>query len=126
MEKNRTIFEEFQTGLLQPHVKIHRGMMVKPKMVFVYFRRFHLPSSRGTQNPLHVPTEESFLLPLKHIDVTRTTDTTLDVMSEKHFEDYWNVDGERELSDAWTGFARFIVLNEKPPDGFSWSGERLT
>ena len=33
---------------------------------------------------------------------------------------------ERELSDAWTGFTRFIVLNETPPDGYIWSGERLT
>ena len=41
-------------------------------------------------------------------------------------DDYWTVDGERELSDAWTGFTRFIVLNEKPPDRFLWSGERLT
>ena len=32
---------------------------------------------------LYVPTEESFPIPLKYIDVTRTTDTTLDVMSEK-------------------------------------------
>ena len=23
---------------------------------------------------------------------------------------------ERELSDAWTGFTRFILLNERPPD----------
>ena len=37
---------------------------------------------------LYVPTEESFLVPLKYIDVTRTTDTTLDVMSEKRIEDY--------------------------------------
>ena len=75
---------------------------------------------------LYVPTEESFPIPLKNIDVTRITDTTLDVMSEKRIEDYWNVDGERELSDAWTGFTRFIVLNEKPPDGYTWSGKRLT
>ena len=47
---------------------------------------------------LYVPREESFPLPLKYSDVTRTTDTTLDMMSEKHIEDY--VDGERELSDA--------------------------
>ena len=32
---------------------------------------------------LHVPREESFPTPLKHIDVTRTTDTSLDVMLEK-------------------------------------------
>ena len=33
---------------------------------------------------------------------------------------------ERELSDASTGFTRFIVLNEKPPDAYTSSGERLT
>ena len=43
-------------------------------------------------------------------------------MLEKHIDDYLNVDGNRELSDAWTGFTRFIVLNEKQ----TWSGERLT
>ena len=51
-----------------------------------------------------MPTEESFPVPLEYIDVTRTTNTTLDVMSEKLIGDYWNVDGERELSDGWTGF----------------------
>ena len=71
---------------------------------------------------LYVPREESIPVPLKHIDVTRTTDTTLDVMSKKHIEDYWNIDGEKELSDAWTGFTRFIALNEKPPDGYTRSG----
>ena len=75
---------------------------------------------------LCVPTEESFLIPLKYIDVTRTTDTTLDVMLEKQIEDCWNVDGDRELSDMWTGFTRFTILSEKPPDGKTWSGERLT
>ena len=44
------------------------------------------------------------------------SDTTLDVMSEKHIEDYWNVDGEREWSDAWTGFTTFMLLNEKQLD----------
>ena len=47
-------------------------------------------------------------------------------MLEKQIEDYWNVDGEEELSDAWTGFTRFTLLNEKPPDGYTWSDERLT
>ena len=81
----------------------------------VYPRRFHLPSSRGTPSQT-VP----------DIDVARTTDTTLDVMSEKHIEDYWNVDGDGELSDALKGFTRFIVLTERPLDGFTWSGRRLT
>ena len=67
------------------------------------------------QVKLHMPTEGSFPIPLKYIDVTRTTDTTLDVMWEKQIEDYWNVDGERELSDACAGFTRFTILSEKPP-----------
>ena len=60
---------------------------------------------------LHMPQEESFPIPMKYIDVNRTTYTSLDVLLEKQIEDYWNVDGERELSDAWTGFTRFILLN---------------
>ena len=36
------------------------------------------------------------------------------------------MDGDRELSDAWTGFTWFIILNERPPEGFTWSGGRLT
>ena len=42
---------------------------------------------------LYVPTEESFLIPLKCIDVTTTTVTKLDVLSVKHVEDDWNGDG---------------------------------
>ena len=53
-------------------------------------------------------------------------DSSLDVLMEKHIEDYLNVNEERELSDAWTGFTRFVLLNERPPDGYTWSGERLT
>ena len=48
------------------------------------------------------------------------------VLLEKNIDDYWNVDGDRELSDMWTGFTRFTVLNEKPPDGYKWSRGRLT
>ena len=56
---------------------------------------------------LYMPKEESFPTPTKCIDVTRTTHTSLDVMMEKHIEDNWNVDEERELTDASTGFTRF-------------------
>ena len=38
-----------------------------------------------------MPNEESFPMPLKKIDVTRTTDTTLEVMLEKSIDDYWNI-----------------------------------
>ena len=69
-----------------------------------------------------MPKEESFPIPMKYIDVTRTAHTSLDVLLEKQIDDYWNVDGERELSDAWTGFTRFMLLNERPPNGYAWSG----
>ena len=44
---------------------------------------------------LYVPTEESFPISLIYIVVTRTTNTTLDVMLEKSVDDGWNVDGDR-------------------------------
>ena len=65
---------------------------------------------------LYSPREESFPIPLKYIDVSRTT----------HTNDYWNIDGSRDLSDLWTVFTQFTLLEEKPPDGHMLSGERLT
>ena len=53
---------------------------------------------------LYSPREESFPIPLKYIDVSRTTHTNLDVKQEKRIDDYWNIDGSRDLSDPWTGF----------------------
>ena len=75
---------------------------------------------------LYSPREESFPIPLKYIDVTRTTHTNLDVKQEKRIDDYWNIDGSRDLSDPWTGFTQFTLLDEKAPDGYTWSGRRLT
>ena len=50
---------------------------------------------------LYSPKEESFPIPLKYIDVSRTTHTNLDVKQEKHIDDYWNIDDSRDLSDPW-------------------------
>ena len=75
---------------------------------------------------LYSPREESFPIPLKYIDVTRTTHTNWDVKQEKRIGDYWNIDGSRDLSDPWTGFTQFTLLEEKAPDGKMWSRERPT
>ena len=75
---------------------------------------------------LYSPREESFPIPLKYIDVSRTTHTNLDVKQEKRIDDYWNIDGSRDLSDPWTGVSQFIPLEEKPPNGYMWSEGRLT
>ena len=62
---------------------------------------------------------------MKYSDVSRTTRKNMDVKQEKRIDDYWNVDGSRDLSDPWTGFTQFTLLEEKPPEGNMWSGERL-
>ena len=43
---------------------------------------------------LYVPKEESVPVPMKYIDDTRTTHTSLDVVSEKHIEDYCRMHGQ--------------------------------
>ena len=47
-------------------------------------------------------------------------------MQERRIDDYWNIDGSRDLSDSWIGFTQFNLLKEKPPDGYMSSGDRLT
>ena len=72
------------------------------------------------------PREESSPIPLKYIDVSRTTRTNLDLKQDSRIDDCWNIDGSRDLSDSWTGFTQFTLLEEKPPDGYMWSRRRLT
>ena len=57
---------------------------------------------------LYSPREESFPIPLIYIDVSRTTHTNLDVKQEKRIDDYWNIDGSRDLSDPWTGSTQLL------------------
>ena len=38
-------------------------------------------------------------------------------MQVRRIDDYWNIDGSRDLCDSWTGFTRFSLLEVKPPDG---------
>ena len=53
-----------------------------------------------------VSKEETFPIPLKHIDVMRSTCTDLDVVQEKRVDDYCKVDEDRGLWDSWTGFTK--------------------
>ena len=55
---------------------------------------------------LYSPREESFFIPL-------TTHTNLDVKQEKRIDDYWNIDGSRDLSDSWTGFHTILLYSTK-------------
>ena len=73
---------------------------------------------------LYVSREESFPIPLRYFDVTRATSTTLDVLLERRIDDYWNID--RDLSDSCKRIHTAHFVGRKPPDGYTWSGERLT
>ena len=61
---------------------------------------------------LYSPRRESFPVPLKYIDVSRTTHTNLDVVQESRIDDHWNIDGSRDLSDSWTGFTQFKLQTD--------------
>ena len=63
---------------------------------------------------------------MKYIDVSRTTHTNLDVKQEKRIDGYCYIDGSRDLSDPWTSFTQFTLLEEKLPNGYMWSGDILT
>ena len=43
----------------------------------------------------------------------RRTNTILDVLQESRFDDYWNIDGDWDLAEPWTGFTQFTILSEK-------------
>ena len=40
-------------------------------------------------------------------------------------DDYWKVESSTHLSDSWRGFTKFILLKEKLPKGYMWSGEKI-
>ena len=58
------------------------------------------------------PREESFRTPLKYFDVSRTTHSNLDVMQVSRIDEYWNIDGSRDMSVSWTGFTQFTMKGE--------------
>ena len=62
---------------------------------------------------LYSPREESFPIPLKYIDVSRTTHTNLDVKQEKRIDDYWNIDGSREFVRSSDRFHAIDLIGRK-------------
>ena len=62
---------------------------------------------------LYSPREESFPVPLKYIDVSRTTHTNLDVKQERRIDDYWNIDVSRDLSHPLDRFHSDLLYLKK-------------
>ena len=122
-ESNIDFLEESEGSFPQPHDSLPVAEAVNDfwSMLGSYIHRHHVEP----RVKLHSRREESFPVPLKHIDVSRTTHTNLDVKQEKRIDGHWNIDGSRDLSDPWTGFTQFTLLDEKAFDGHMWSREEI-
>ena len=77
---------------------------------------------------LYIPEVSDCPVPLKFIDVNRTTFTDLDVKDEGRIEDVWSGEegDRRDLSGEWTGKTVFELLKPEPKPGYQWSSGRLT
>ena len=110
-DKVALIFLENQKGLFHPHQysfpdageAINDFWSISGNFIY----RHHVEP----RVKLYSPREESFPIPLKYIDVSRTTCANLDVKQEKRIDNNWNVDWSRDLSDPWTGFTHFRRKN---------------
>ena len=98
------------------------------KWRLVNVRKLDIPSSRWTKVPFFCSRrEESFSTPLKYIKVSRTTQTNLDVKQEKRIDDSWiSMDLETCLILGQVSHTQFTLFEKKAPDGYMWSGWRLT
>ena len=74
---------------------------------------------------LYSPSEESFPIPLKYIDVTRPTHTNLDVKQEKNASMIIGISMGQEICLILGQVSHnllYCLLEEKPPDGYMRSG----
>ena len=62
----------------------------------------------------------------EYIDVTRSTHTDLDVLQEKRIDDYWNVVRAEVCQILGQDFQSSLDWKKKPPQGYMWSGRRMT
>ena len=123
-EINIDFLGESEGSLPQPHASFPdagEAINVFWSMSGSFIYRHHVEPRVKLYSP-----RESFLISLNYIDVSRTTHTNLDVKQEKRIDDYWNIDGSRDLSESWTGFTRCTLLVEKALDGYMWSRGRFT
>ena len=83
-------FEENQTdSLLKPLFKMtQHGTMRKAKMISGLLREISFVAiTRNPESNCTCQKKNHFSIPMKYIDVTRTTHSSLDVLLEKHIDD---------------------------------------
>ena len=63
-------------------------------------------------------TDANCPIPIKYIDIMRTTETDLEEKALNRVEVFWVTD-EKELPDSWTGRTTIELLRPLPPVGYS-------
>ena len=111
---------ESEGSFPQPHDSLPRCRWTNERLL-VHVGKLHIPPSLNLETNFTRREKNHSLFHWSKFDVSRTTHTNLDVKQEKRIDDYWNLDGSRNLSDPWTGFTQFTLLDEKAPDGYTWS-----
>ena len=93
--------------------------------------RFKVTSSQvmtwNSRVQLYLPKGETFPVPLKYTDVTRSTHTDLGVVKEKCVDDCRNVDFRTEVCGILgKDLPKKSLLKEEPPRRYKWYERRLT
>ena len=72
------------------------------------------------------PDDETFPIPLKYGDVMRQIQTSLNNVSQQVINDSWTDATGVNLSEEWTGTARFQIPRTRVPEGHKWVHGRPT
>ena len=124
-EKNKKFFEENQAdSLFHLHIKMTQHEMIwKLEMISGLLQEISFVAITWNHESNCTCREESFPIPLKYIDVSRTTHTSLDVLSEKSVDDYFTGTcmeiGKCPVPGPDSQDSQYC--KDKPPDGHSWS-----
>ena len=93
------------------------------KWLLVHDRKLHIPPSRWTQSQTLLAERRIISYSTaKNRRYWKLRIQTWMLCEKAASMDYWNIDGSIDLSDSWTGFTQFSLLEEKPSDGYVWSG----
>ena len=107
----------------KPEIQIQMSKLDKISGVFWGNYKYQNHVARRTK--LHVLKDDVPIL-VNYIDVQRRTKTSIDLIHEATVDDYWNIDGDKSLSEPWISVTRFELLNKNPPQGHLWVQGRLT
>ena len=106
--------------------RLTSGWRWSDKRCLIDVGKLHIPPSRWTQSQTLLA--ERGIIPYSKKIHWRNQNYSYEsgLSSKRAIDDYWNIDGSRNLSDPWTGFTQLVLLEERPLDGYMWSGGRLT